>query len=180
MLGLRGHLMKTLSVSQSSSMFCHSHLPWLRWCSTATLGASVGLLCVSLFAYNYHPIFATSLIPSLLVALSFAVFLNIYAFWHLRREHREADQAFRNADQEFSSIFQNVLDGVLIVDNEGDCLDANPAAAALLRFSADKLMGQNISRFLADPDAFTRRWSLFLQNKSERGRAQLIAGDGTS
>src|SRR5208282_1931241 len=121
--------MNPSSVSQPSTMLCHFPPPWLRWCSTVTLVASVGLLCVSLFAYNYHPIFATSLIPSLLAALSFAVFLNIYAFRHLRREHREADQAFRNTDREFSSIFQNVLDGVLIVDDEGNCLDANPAAA---------------------------------------------------
>jgi PAS domain S-box-containing protein len=161
-------------------MFYHSFPPWLRGCSIATLVAAVGLLCVSLFAYNYHPIFATSLIPSLLAAFSFAVFLNIYAFRHLRREHRDADRAFRNTDREFSSIFQNVLDGVLIVDSEGNCLDANPAAGAILRFPTEKLMDQNISRFLADPDPFTRRGGLFLHNKSERGRAQLLAGDGTT
>jgi PAS domain S-box-containing protein len=161
-------------------MFCHSFPIWLRWCSITTLVSSVGFLSVSLFAYNYHSIFTASLVPSLLVALSFAVFLNIYSLWHLRREHREADQAFRDTDCEFSSIFQNVLDGILIVDNEGDCLDANPAAATILRFSTNKLIGQNISRFLTDRDAFTQRWSLFLQNKSQRGRAQLIAGDGTT
>jgi PAS domain S-box-containing protein len=44
----------------------------------------------------------------------------------------------------------------------------------------DGLIGQNISRFLADRVAFTLGWSLFLQNKSQRGRAQLIAGDGTT
>jgi PAS domain S-box-containing protein len=170
-----------LSLSpQPTTMFYHSFPPWLRWCSTAMLVAAVGLLYLSFFAYNYGPIFVTGLIPSLLVALSFAVFLNFYAFWHLRTEQRAADQAFRNTDREFSSIFQNVLDGVLIVDNEGGCLDVNPAAAAILRFSIDQLMGQNIRDFLADPDAFTQRWSLFLQNKSQRGRAQLIAGDGTT
>src|SRR5271170_6305040 len=172
--------MRPLLPSLRRTAFYHSFPSWLRWCSAATLVTSVGLLCVSLFAYNYQPIFATSLIPSLLAALGFAVFLNIYAFWRLGTEHREADHAFRNTDRESSSIFQNVLDGVLIVDNEGDCLDANPAAAAILRFSTDKLIGQNISRFLADPDAFTQTWGLFLQNKSQRGRAQLIAGDGTT
>ncbi len=144
------------------------------------LAASVGLLGASLFAYNYREIFAASLVPSLLAALSAAVFLNFYSLWHLRREHRETDQAFRDTDCEFSSIFENVLDGILIVDNEGDCLDANPGAAAILRFSANKLIGQNISRFFADRDAFTWEWSTFLQNKSQRGRAQLIAGDGTT
>jgi PAS domain S-box-containing protein len=135
---------------------------------------------VSLFAYNYRASLAASLVPALLVALSFAVFLSIYSLGHLRREHREADQAFRDTDREFSSIFQHVLDGILIIDNQGDCLDANPAAAAILRFSVNHLIGQNISRFLADRRAFTEWWRLFLQNRSQRGRAQLVAGDGTA
>jgi PAS domain S-box-containing protein len=161
-------------------MFCNSFPAWIRWCSITTLVVSVGFLCASVFAYNYHTIFATNLVPSLLVALSFAVFLNIYSLWLLRRQHRQADQAFRDTDCEFSSVFQNVLDGILIVDNSGDCLDANPAAAAILRVSIDKLIGRNIGLFLTDRDAFAERWNLFLQNKNQRGRAQLIAGDGTT
>jgi PAS domain S-box-containing protein len=144
------------------------------------MAASIGLLGASLGAYNYRAVFAARLVPSLLVALSVAVFLNFYALWHLRREHRETDQAFRDTDCESSSIFENVLDGILIVDNEANCLDANPGAAAILRFSTNKLIGQNISRFFPDRDAFTQRWTTFLQNKSQRGRAQLIAGDGTA
>lgn len=144
------------------------------------LAASIGLLCVSLFAYNNRANFAASLVPSLLAALSFVVFLNFYSLWRLRNEHREADEAFRFTDCEFSSIFENVLDGILIVDNEGDCLDANPGASTILRFSANTLVGQNIGRFFVDRDAFDRGWSTFLQNKSQRGRAQLIAGDGTT
>jgi PAS domain S-box-containing protein len=161
-------------------MFCHSFPLWLRWGSITTLVASVVFLCVSLFAHTYHTVIAANLVPSLVVALCFAVFLNIYSLWHLRREHREADQAFRNADCEFSSIFQNVLDGVLIVDSVGDCLDSNPAAAAILRLPTNKLIGQNISHFLADREGFPQSWSLFLQSKRQRGRARLIAGDGTT
>src|ERR1043166_4349434 len=171
--------MKSFFLSQSSTMLCHTFPRWLRWCSITTLLMSVGFLCVSLFAYNYHAIFATSLVPSLLVALSFAVFLNIYSLWHLRRQHRQADQAFRYADCEFSSIFQNVLDGIVILDDEGDCLDANPAAANILRVAVGKLIGRNIGDFLRDHDAFAQRWNSFLQNKNQRGRAQLIADDGT-
>jgi PAS domain S-box-containing protein len=144
------------------------------------MAASIGLLCASLVAYNYRAVFAASLVPSLLAALSVAVFLNFYSLWHLRREHRETDQAFRDTDCEFSSIFENVLDGILIVDNGGDCLDANPGAAAILRFSTNKLIGQNIGRFFPDCDAFTREWSTFLESKSQRGHAQLIAGDGST
>lgn len=159
-------------------MISHSSPPWLRWCSLTTLLVSVGLLCVSLFAYSYHPIFAASLVPSLLLALSFAIFLNIYSLYYLRREHRDADSAFHNTDREFSSIFQNVLDGVLIVDNEGSCLDANPAAATILRIPINELVGQHIDHFLGNHDAFAQRWFSFLRNKSQRGRAQINAADG--
>jgi PAS domain S-box-containing protein len=169
--------MKPPSLSGPLTILCDPFPGWLRWCSITTLVASVGFLCVSLLA---HPIFAASLVPSLLVALCFAVFLNIYSLWQLRSRYRQTDQAFRNTDCEFSSVFQNVLDGILIVDNGGDCLDANPAAAKILRVSIDNLIGRNISQFLTDRDAFGQRWNLFLQNKNERGRAQLIAGDGTT
>jgi PAS domain S-box-containing protein len=161
-------------------MFCHPFPRWLRWCSSATLLVAVLLLSVSLFASSYHIFITTNLVPSLVVALGFAIFQNIYSFWHIRREHREADQAFRNTDCEFLSIFQNVLDGILIVDNEGTCMDANPAAAAILRLPTKKLIGQRMSHFLADRGDSSERWSLFLQNKSKRGRAQLTAGDGTT
>src|SRR5215475_3482716 len=111
---------------QSSTAFWYASSRWLRWCSIPTLCTSVVLLCVSLYAYSYNPVFSLGLVPSLAIALGFAIFLNIYSFVSLRSEHRQADQAFRDADCEFSSVFLNVLDGVLIVDNEGICLDANP------------------------------------------------------
>jgi len=161
-------------------MLHHSLPQWLRWSSMTMLAASIGLLCMSFFAHNYRAIFAASLVPALFAALSVAVFLNFYSLWHLRNEQREADQAFRDTDCEFSSIFENVLDGILIVNDEGDCLDANPGAASILQCPTDKLLGQNISRFFAGRDRFTRGWSTFLKNKSQRGRAQLIAGDGTT
>lgn len=172
--------MKSSALSQPSDTLCDPFPIWIRWCSIITLVSSVGLLGVSLFAYNYHAFFAVSLVPSLLVALSVAVFLNLYSFWHLKREHRKRDRAFRDTDCEFSSIFQNVLDGILIVDSEADCLDANPAATAILRIPANKLIGQNVGRFLVDDDTFSQRWTSFLQNKSYRGHAQLVAGDGTT
>ncbi len=145
-----------------------------------TLAASVGFLFLSLIFYNQHAGPTEGLVRSLLVALSFAIFLNIYSLWRLHKEHREADCAFRNTDCESSSIFLNVLDGILIVNNEGDCLDANPAAAAILRTSTNKLLGQSIGHFLADHDEFRQKWSSFLQNTKRRGRVKLTASDGAT
>jgi PAS domain S-box-containing protein len=118
-----------------------------------------------------------SLVPSLIVALSFSIFLNIYSFMNFRSEHRKTDQAFRDADCEFSSIFHNVLDGVLIVDNEGICLDANPAASEILKCVPARIIGQSIGDFFSESAAFVEGWNSFLQQKQQRGRAFLVAGD---
>src|SRR5215470_7603036 len=172
--------MKPPSLSTSSAIVCNSFPVWLRWSSVTTLVVSIGFLCVSLFGYNYHTIFATRLVPSLLISLTVAVFLNVYSLWHLRTQHRHTEQAFRNTDCEFSSVFHNVLDGILIVDNEADCLDANPSAAAILRVPIDELIGSNIGHFLVDRHAFTQQWNTFLRSRNQRSRTQLIAADGTT
>jgi PAS domain S-box-containing protein len=168
-----------MKLSLTSKTPCQSSPLWFRWCSFAVLGASIGFLCLSLFAYDYHSMSVTNLVPLLLVGLSFAAFLNLYSLWFFRNEHRQADRAFRDTDCEFSSIFRNVLDGILIADSAGNCLDANPAAAAILRFSPNKLIGQNISRFLIDGDSFAQGWNSFLEKTKDRGRACLVANDGT-
>jgi PAS domain S-box-containing protein len=120
------------------------------------------------------------LIPALLAALSLAVFLTAYSLWHLRKQHQGTDRAFRQADCEFASVFENVLDGILIVDDTGDCLDANPAATAILRLPGNELIGQNVSRFLEDAGEFAQGWKSFLQQKNHRGCTKLIAGDHTT
>jgi len=163
----------------SSNTVCHSSPLWIRWCSVTMLSTSIGFLCFSLFAYNYHSISVTTLVPLLLVSLTFAAVLNFYSLWFFRNEHRQADQAFRDTDCEFSSIFRNVLDGILIADSAGNCLDANPAAVAILRSSQNGLIGQKISRFLEEGDAFAEGWNSFLKKTKHRGRARLVANDGT-
>jgi PAS domain S-box-containing protein len=160
----------------------YSSLPplWQRVSSLCALLASLGFLFSSALVSPNYGQFNKVLLPGLFVAMAFAVFLTSYSLWNLSAQHQGSDRAFRNADCEFSSIFQNVLDGILIVDNEGDCLDANPAATAILRVPLNKLIGQNIGRFLADGRVFTQRWSAFLETRSQRGRTQLVAGDGTT
>lgn len=171
--------MKRIRPQEFLETVCQTSPRWLRWSSIAVLFSSGGLLCISLLAYSHHPYPVTGLVPFLLIALSLAASLNLYSLWRFRNEHRQADQAFRDTDCEFSSIFRNVLDGIVIADSAGHCLDANPAAAAILRSSPNELIGQNISRFLEDGHAFAQGWNAFLHNKKHRGRARLVANDGT-
>jgi len=151
-----------------------------RWAYFAALACSVAFLSIALIVGAYEPYVLPKLLPLLIVALSSVLSLAVLSLMNIRDDQNGSDQAFRNTDCEFSSIFKNVLDGILIVDDDGCCLDANPAAAELLRLPTDKLIGQNIARFLADRSAFARKWCSFLQSKSHQGRTELVAGDGSN
>jgi PAS domain S-box-containing protein len=59
-------------------------------------------------------------------------------------------------------------------------LDANPAAASILHLTRSELIGQNVERFFSDSNMFPPRWRTFLESKSQRGRAKLVAGNGAA
>ena len=156
-------------------LFPHS----LRFSCLSVLLASIGFLCFATFAHDQYPNITEHLTTSIVITLCVAIFLNTYALHKVRREHRAADLAFQNIDSEFSSIFRNILDAVLIVDHKGECLDANPSAALLLRITPHQLIGRDISRFLTDWNDFNQKWKSLLNSHDRRGRLQLTAGDNT-
>jgi PAS domain-containing protein len=149
-----------------------------RWSFSTALACSIAFSLVATIVSTRHPDLLPGLLPPLIVFLSSAVLLVILSLMTVLTEQNAADLAFRNTDREFSSIFHSVLDGILILDNEGCCLDANPAAIALLRLPADKLIGERIFHFLADRTPFSRNWRSLLQNKGQLGSTQLVTGDG--
>jgi PAS domain S-box-containing protein len=152
---------------------------WLRLSSVLVLVFAVVLFVLSLRSEIYRSRFSEIFVPCLLVALGGAVFLNIYSLWQARHEHAQTDRAFRNADSEFSSIFQNVLDGILILDDLGNCLDANPAASSILRVARHELIGEPIVKFFADRDSFNWKLESLRNQKYQRGHAELVGGNGT-
>jgi PAS domain S-box-containing protein len=169
-----------MNTSKKENVVTVSSPPWIGFSSLATLVVAIAFLLTASFLNIFTSSLSALFMTSILIALALAISLTSYSLTNSRSEHRTVERAFREADCEFSSIFHNVLDGILIVGDKGDCLDANPAAAAILRISVDKLIGQSIGRFLANQGAFTQRWNVFLKSKTDRGSAHLIAGDGTS
>lgn len=153
---------------------------WRSRASAAALIGSVGFGATALAVGAYRPDLAPALLPVLISALCASLVIAGLSLVSARREHRGADQAFRNTDRESSSIFQNVLDGILILDSQANCLDVNPAGAAILRSCRKDLIGKNVSSFFPDSEAFSPKWKTFLECKNQRGRVQLNAADGTT
>ena len=86
-----------------------------------------------------------------------------------RREQRETAGVLDATEREFQSIFDSALDGILILDDKGLCLEANPAALALLGARRNELVGQSIQKFHSPVDDFENAWKRFLDRKDEQG-----------
>ena len=150
---------------------------WHRLSSFSILVLAIGLSLLSLKSDIFPPRASTAIVVSLIIALVCALFLHTYALLEARKKQRDIDSAFYATECEFSSIFQNVLDGILILDDHGNCIDANPAAIEILGIDRDQLLGHSIARFYSNPNIFSENWTSFLERKYQRGNAELIRGD---
>ena len=155
-----------------------AHKKWLTICAFLVLFAAVVLFATVLFARYNHVQPMSWFLIAVLGGLSFAVFLLVRYFLLLRSETRDTATNLLSMGREFRSVFENVLDGILILDTAGFCVEANPAALAILRVDHDRLFARPFADFYIDPQEFTRRWTTFLREKYQRGSAELLRGDG--
>jgi two-component system cell cycle sensor histidine kinase/response regulator CckA len=94
---------------------------------------------------------------------------------------KRADEFLRQSESQFRALFQNALDAVLIADDLGVYLDANPAACDLLGVSYDEVIGRTIEDF-TEPDSIaeaSRPWEQFLKEGTMRGIVSLRRPDET-
>src|SRR6201995_2442416 len=91
----------------------------LRWSSAGSLLLSVTFFAISIHAATFRTAFVAGLVNALVATLCLVVLLNLYTISNAKKAYRNQDDNFRSTDREYLSIFQNVLDGILIVDTDG-------------------------------------------------------------
>src|SRR3984957_19503558 len=115
-----------------------------------------------------------------LLALGAAIFLHVRFMILARREQRETVGVLDATEREFQSIFDSALDAIFILDDRGFCIEANPAALALLGTTRRELVGCSLQKFLSARDDFENVWKRFLDSKIEQGEAELIRQNGVA
>src|SRR5580704_7794589 len=145
---------------------------WFRVSSLLLLAVAIILLVAVLGDRVYSSSLSTAALVTVLVALGCAAFLHVRA-WYVGRKGVYATEC------EFASVYQHALDGILILDDLGVCLDANPAAFALLGAPPAVLVGHSFAQFYRDRVEFEREWHTFLERGYQRRQAQLFRPDGT-
>jgi PAS domain S-box-containing protein len=145
---------------------------WFRISSLLLVSVAIILLVVVLGDRVYSSNLSISALVAVLLALGCAAFLHLHA-WYAERKGTFA------TEREFTSVCQHALDGILILDDQGVCLDANPAAFALLGAPPAVLIGHSFGQFYADRQQFERQWRTFLERTYQRGQAQLLRPNGS-
>ena len=97
-------------------------------------------------------------------------------------DKRAAEQALLSSEQRYRSLFERSGDAVLIADDSGRYLDANPAACALLGVTRDEVIGRSLIDFVDStddvPDA-EAGWAMFLAAGEMRGYVRIRRPDDT-
>ena len=94
--------------------------------------------------------------------------------------HR-ANEALRESDRLLRALFENALDAILVFDDEGRYLDANPAASALLGYAHDELL--SLTTLDVTPAEHRARapesWRAFHERGVFSGEYRLLCKDGS-
>jgi PAS domain S-box-containing protein len=151
---------------------------WMRAGSVLIFFAAVTLLATAFRARSYSGSFSSVLLTLVLVALCIAIVLHARFLLLARREQRETATALDATEREYKSVFDNALDGILILDDHEICLEANPAALALFGTDRDGLVGEPIEKFYASEGDFRAAWNRFLDRTHEHGETRISRGDG--
>lgn len=138
------------------------------------------LLAAAFLPWLFARPFSSLLLTLVLIALAAAIALHARFLIRARREQRETASALSTTEHEFQAIFDSALDSLLILDDQGTCLEANPAALALLGVRRDELVGQAVQSFRqAPPESNGERESILGRNDGQ-GELQMVRHDGQS
>ncbi|MEA5418195.1 PAS domain-containing protein [Spirulina sp. CCNP1310] len=78
----------------------------------------------------------------------------------------------------FQSLFNASLDGLLIANDQGEYIAANPVACELFGLPASAIVGQSIQDFVSLELDFEQTWRQFLAAGKSEGEFSLLRGEG--
>jgi PAS domain S-box-containing protein len=122
--------------------------------------------------------FSSVLLSTVLAAFAVAIALHIRFLYLVWREQRQTVEALTMTEHEFQVIFDSALDALLIVDDRGVCVEANPAALVLLGARREELVSHTIRNFELTPLELRHATGEPPSPSEGRGEMQVLRRDG--
>lgn len=93
-------------------------------------------------------------------------------------DRQRARASLLESEARYRSLFEHAHEAILVADDSGCYVDANPATVRLLGYSLEELRGMTVAD-IAAPEAARPRWQAFEREGVQRGEIELRARDGT-
>ncbi|HEY9597873.1 MAG TPA: PAS domain S-box protein, partial [Cyanophyceae cyanobacterium] len=95
---------------------------------------------------------------------------------------KQAEEALRTSEQKFRAVFNSVQDGILITDDCGHYLDANPAACTLLGLSRKEIKKRRIWLLDVSEESLQvhNPWQTLLAQGCLKGEFSFVRPEGTT
>jgi two-component system phosphate regulon sensor histidine kinase PhoR len=91
------------------------------------------------------------------------------------------ERDLQDAEARYRALFEGAVDPILVADAEGRYLDANPAAAGLLGYTRDELLGLRVADVVAGGvDSVEAEYARFLQEGRWSGELEVRRRDGST
>lgn len=104
----------------------------------------------------------------------------LYAQWQqAEREKLQAEAKLQASEQQLRAFFDRALDAMLIADDSGQYVDANPAACELFGVPRSELLNSRISDFAEPGFDFAQAWNYFQTVGYMTGEFRLVRRDGS-
>lgn len=139
---------------------------------------SVVLLAAVLSPRLYGSSLSSTLFVLLLLFLGAVLGLVARSMLLGRREQHDTAKALDIAERTYKSVFDSALDSILVFDDAGTCLKANPAALILLGCESAALMGRPMERFFCHDQNPGMTWGTFVNHRSGHAETMIRCADG--
>jgi PAS domain S-box-containing protein len=96
----------------------------------------------------------------------------------VNQQLQSALKKLQATQEEWQALFDHALDAILIADDEGRYIDANPAACRLLGLSRNQLLGTQFSDYTKADSNVMSVWQSLLEQGQMFGEIQLNSSDG--
>ena len=95
-------------------------------------------------------------------------------------ERKQAEQALAESERFFRAVYDSTQDAIVVADDDGRYVSANPAVFDVFGLSQDEMVGRTVGEFMEPGSDFAGFWSKFLQTGMLSEERKLLAADGTA
>jgi PAS domain S-box-containing protein len=87
-------------------------------------------------------------------------------------ERKQSEQKVKDSENRVKAVLENVVDGIINIDEEGTVERFNPAAESIFGYTLEEVIGNNIKMLMPEP--YHAEHDQYLENYLKTGKAQII------